>query len=182
MDKIGSHITIKWSTIVWVRVVQTRTVIVNSPFQDYTHLDDCTFLHTTHTLVFKQCTSCTASASRSAPILESTNTTMGGLKCLESWRIENSRFFLDLSSTHKTTCLTESVGALGDPTNMYTGLTSSFAAILSIDDGMVAENIMVCFTAGSLSMMSWTYKQPKQCFSKPCNKKILITTGPIKNI
>lgn len=118
-------------------------------------------------------TSQTASASRSAPILESTNTTMGGLKCLESWRIENKRFFLDLSSTHKTTCLTESVGALGDPTNVYTGLISSLVAMLSIDDGIVAENIKVCFLAGNLSMISWTYQtHKKKTKTKKTSKQI----------
>jgi len=67
---------------------------------------------------------------------------------LESRRIEKRRFFLDLSSTHSTICLTESLGALGNPTEMHTGFIRSREAILSIDGGIVAENIKVCFTSG----------------------------------
>lgn len=52
----------------------------------------------------------------------------------------------------------------------YTGLASILAVILSIDDGIVAENMRICFSSGNFSIISWT------CENKGTMYNIMIVT------
>uniref|UniRef100_A0A7C9AHU6 Uncharacterized protein n=1 Tax=Opuntia streptacantha TaxID=393608 RepID=A0A7C9AHU6_OPUST len=98
-----------------------------------------------------------ASAKRSAPSLEATNTTTGGLKCCLLLNISNSFCFLCFGSTHIAICLTAWLGLFGFPTEIITKDLAIERAIFSTSGDIVAENIRNCEHDRALkSCITWS--------------------------
>ena len=97
-----------------------------------------------------------ASANMSAPILDPTKITTGGIKCFPSETKSNSLFFFDLSSTHNIICFTNLLGVLGGPTDKKIGLDNISVASFSIGCGIVAENIIFWQDVGMLLVILFT--------------------------